>query len=150
MTSSKARVGKERRHHMGMDYWLIRPVSNLDNTTQEQPLSLAVTDERSNCRSTRTGASRKYCPPVRHSPPDLPLLRASRPSHVLPSTAGSSEEAQGYRWGNRRGEGGERRRLGLPLKTQAPQVNFNLCATNQIASTRRPQRSPPSSCNRTH
>ncbi|MQL86201.1 hypothetical protein Taro_018731 [Colocasia esculenta] len=29
-------------------------VSNPDNTTQEQPLSLAVTDERSNCRSTRT------------------------------------------------------------------------------------------------
>jgi len=52
-TSSKARVGKERRHHTGTDYWLIRPVSNPDNTTQEQPLSLAVTDERSNCRSTR-------------------------------------------------------------------------------------------------
>ncbi|MQL70855.1 hypothetical protein Taro_003181, partial [Colocasia esculenta] len=49
----KARVGKERRHHTGTDYWLIRPVSNPDNTTQEQPLSLAVTDERSNCRSTR-------------------------------------------------------------------------------------------------
>ncbi|MQM05785.1 hypothetical protein Taro_038601 [Colocasia esculenta] len=28
-------------------------VSNPDNTTQEQPLSLTVTDERSNCRSTR-------------------------------------------------------------------------------------------------
>ncbi|MQL95171.1 hypothetical protein Taro_027837 [Colocasia esculenta] len=52
-SSSKARVGKERRHHMGTDYWLIRPISNPDNTTQEQPLSLAVTDERSNCRSTR-------------------------------------------------------------------------------------------------
>ncbi|MQL73977.1 hypothetical protein Taro_006330 [Colocasia esculenta] len=37
-----------------MDYWLIRPVSNSDNTTQEQPLSLAVMDERSNRRSTRT------------------------------------------------------------------------------------------------
>ncbi|MQM05842.1 hypothetical protein Taro_038658 [Colocasia esculenta] len=54
MASGKARVGKERRHHTGMDYWLIRPVSNPDNTTQEQPLSLAVKDERSNCRSTRT------------------------------------------------------------------------------------------------
>ncbi|MQL89529.1 hypothetical protein Taro_022105 [Colocasia esculenta] len=53
-TSGKARVGKERRHHTGTDYWLIRPVSNPDNTTQEQPLSLAVTDERSNCRSMRT------------------------------------------------------------------------------------------------
>ncbi|MQL91870.1 hypothetical protein Taro_024479 [Colocasia esculenta] len=52
--SGKARVGKERRHHMGTNYWLIRPVSNPDNTTQEQPLSLAVTEERSNCRSTRT------------------------------------------------------------------------------------------------
>ncbi|MQM00154.1 hypothetical protein Taro_032884 [Colocasia esculenta] len=52
--SGKARVGKERRHHTGTDYWLIRPVSKPDNTTQEQPLSLAVTDERSNCRSTRT------------------------------------------------------------------------------------------------
>ncbi|MQL74993.1 hypothetical protein Taro_007363 [Colocasia esculenta] len=52
--SGKARVGKERRHHTGTDYWLIRPISNPDNTTQEQPLSLAVTDERSNCRSTRT------------------------------------------------------------------------------------------------
>ncbi|MQM22148.1 hypothetical protein Taro_055196 [Colocasia esculenta] len=28
-------------------------ISNPDNTTQEQPLSLTVTDERSNCRSTR-------------------------------------------------------------------------------------------------
>ncbi|MQM22839.1 hypothetical protein Taro_055897, partial [Colocasia esculenta] len=45
---------KERRHHTGTDYWLIRPISNPDNTTQEKPLSLAVTDERSNCRSTRT------------------------------------------------------------------------------------------------
>ncbi|MQL69422.1 hypothetical protein Taro_001664 [Colocasia esculenta] len=52
--SGKARVGKERCHHTGTDYWLIRPVSNPDNTTQEQPLNLAVTDERSNCRSTRT------------------------------------------------------------------------------------------------
>ncbi|MQM12940.1 hypothetical protein Taro_045860 [Colocasia esculenta] len=52
--SGKARVGKERRHHMGMDYWLIRPICNPDNTTQEQPLSLAVTDKRSNCRSMRT------------------------------------------------------------------------------------------------
>ncbi|MQL84130.1 hypothetical protein Taro_016633 [Colocasia esculenta] len=52
-TSSKARVGRERRHHTGTDYWLIRPISNPDNTTQEQPLSLAVTNERSNCRSTR-------------------------------------------------------------------------------------------------
>ncbi|MQL89216.1 hypothetical protein Taro_021787, partial [Colocasia esculenta] len=45
---------RKRRHHTGTDYWLIRPVSNPDNRTQEQPLSLAVTDERSNCRSTRT------------------------------------------------------------------------------------------------
>ncbi|MQL69923.1 hypothetical protein Taro_002219 [Colocasia esculenta] len=44
---------KEQRHHTGTDYWLIRPISNPDNTTQELPLSLAVTDERSNCRSTR-------------------------------------------------------------------------------------------------
>ncbi|MQL69409.1 hypothetical protein Taro_001701 [Colocasia esculenta] len=51
--TGKARVGRERRHHTGMDYWLIRPISNPDNATQEQPLSLAVTDERSNCRSTR-------------------------------------------------------------------------------------------------
>ena len=53
MTSSKARVGRERRHHTGTVYWLIKPVSNPDKTTQEQPLSLAVTDERSNCRSIR-------------------------------------------------------------------------------------------------
>ncbi|MQL76154.1 hypothetical protein Taro_008529 [Colocasia esculenta] len=52
-TSSKARVGRERRHHTGTDYWLIRPVSIPDNTTQELLLSLAVRDERSNCRSTR-------------------------------------------------------------------------------------------------
>ncbi|MQM02598.1 hypothetical protein Taro_035356, partial [Colocasia esculenta] len=52
--SGKARVGKERRHHTGTDYWLIRPVSNPDSTTQEQPLNLTVTDERSNRRSTRT------------------------------------------------------------------------------------------------
>ncbi|MQL82805.1 hypothetical protein Taro_015289 [Colocasia esculenta] len=31
-----------------------KSLSNPDNTTQEQPLSLAVTDERSNCRSMRT------------------------------------------------------------------------------------------------
>ncbi|MQL74016.1 hypothetical protein Taro_006375 [Colocasia esculenta] len=30
------------------------PISNPDNTTQELPLSLAVTDERSNCRSITT------------------------------------------------------------------------------------------------
>ncbi|MQM16326.1 hypothetical protein Taro_049281 [Colocasia esculenta] len=30
------------------------PVSKPDNTTQEPPLSFAVTDERSNCRSTST------------------------------------------------------------------------------------------------
>ncbi|MQM13902.1 hypothetical protein Taro_046829 [Colocasia esculenta] len=52
--SGKALVRKERRHHTGTNYWLIRSVSNPNNTTQEQPLSLAVTDERSNCRSTRT------------------------------------------------------------------------------------------------
>ncbi|MQM16542.1 hypothetical protein Taro_049500, partial [Colocasia esculenta] len=45
---------KERRHHTGTNYWLIRPVFNPDNTTQEQPLSLVVTDEWSNGRSTRT------------------------------------------------------------------------------------------------
>ncbi|MQL68069.1 hypothetical protein Taro_000372 [Colocasia esculenta] len=44
---------KERRHHTGTDYWLIKPISNPDNTTQELPLSFAVTDERSNCHSTR-------------------------------------------------------------------------------------------------
>ncbi|MQM07641.1 hypothetical protein Taro_040479 [Colocasia esculenta] len=44
----------ERRHHTGTYYWFMTPVSNPDNTTQELPLSLAVTDERSNCRSTRT------------------------------------------------------------------------------------------------
>ncbi|MQM11129.1 hypothetical protein Taro_044032 [Colocasia esculenta] len=37
-----------------MDYWFMTPVSNLDNTTQELPLNLAVKDERSNCRSTST------------------------------------------------------------------------------------------------
>ncbi|MQL90918.1 hypothetical protein Taro_023520 [Colocasia esculenta] len=42
---------KERHHHMGMDYWFMTPVSYPDNTTQELPLSLAVKDERSNCRS---------------------------------------------------------------------------------------------------
>ncbi|MQL98447.1 hypothetical protein Taro_031151 [Colocasia esculenta] len=31
-----------------------KPISNPNNTTQEQPLSHAVTDERSNYRSTRT------------------------------------------------------------------------------------------------
>ncbi|MQL96113.1 hypothetical protein Taro_028786 [Colocasia esculenta] len=36
----------------GTDYWFMTPVSNLDNTTQELPVSLAVTDVRSNCRST--------------------------------------------------------------------------------------------------
>ncbi|MQM10534.1 hypothetical protein Taro_043424 [Colocasia esculenta] len=35
------------------DYWFMTQVSNPDNTTQELPLSLAVTDVRSNCRSTR-------------------------------------------------------------------------------------------------
>ncbi|MQL83862.1 hypothetical protein Taro_016361, partial [Colocasia esculenta] len=45
---------RKRRHHTGTDYWFMTPVSNPDNTTQEVPLSLAVTDERSNCRSTRT------------------------------------------------------------------------------------------------
>ncbi|MQL82134.1 hypothetical protein Taro_014593 [Colocasia esculenta] len=59
MTSNKSRVGKERRHHTGTNYCLIRPVSNPDKTTQEQPLSLAVTDERSNCHSTRTRFWRK-------------------------------------------------------------------------------------------
>ncbi|MQM21278.1 hypothetical protein Taro_054315 [Colocasia esculenta] len=34
------------------DYWFMTPVSNSDNTTQEQPLSLAVTDVKSNCSST--------------------------------------------------------------------------------------------------
>ncbi|MQL78003.1 hypothetical protein Taro_010417, partial [Colocasia esculenta] len=45
---------KERRHHTGIDYWFMMPVSNPDNTTQELPLSLTVTDERSNCSSTTT------------------------------------------------------------------------------------------------
>ncbi|MQL86343.1 hypothetical protein Taro_018873 [Colocasia esculenta] len=53
-TTGKARVGKERRHHTGTDYWFMTPVSNPDNTTQELPLSLAIKDERSNCRSTST------------------------------------------------------------------------------------------------
>ncbi|MQM08837.1 hypothetical protein Taro_041699 [Colocasia esculenta] len=51
---AKSESAHERRYHTGTDYWLIRSVSNPDNTTKEQPLSLAVTDERSNCRSTRT------------------------------------------------------------------------------------------------
>ncbi|MQL99586.1 hypothetical protein Taro_032314 [Colocasia esculenta] len=39
-TSSKARVGRERRHHTGTDYWLIRPISNPDNKrTTSQPRS---------------------------------------------------------------------------------------------------------------
>ncbi|MQL79478.1 hypothetical protein Taro_011916 [Colocasia esculenta] len=42
------------------DYWFMTPVSNPDNTTQEQPLSLAVTDERSNCSST-TQVTPKNC-----------------------------------------------------------------------------------------
>ncbi|MQM12789.1 hypothetical protein Taro_045708 [Colocasia esculenta] len=45
---------KERCHHTGTDYWFMTPVSNPNNRTQELPLSLAVTDERSNCRSTST------------------------------------------------------------------------------------------------
>ncbi|MQL69942.1 hypothetical protein Taro_002234, partial [Colocasia esculenta] len=45
---------KERCHHTRTDYWFMTPVSNSDNTTQELPLSLTVTDERSNCRSTST------------------------------------------------------------------------------------------------
>ncbi|MQL96918.1 hypothetical protein Taro_029603, partial [Colocasia esculenta] len=101
--------------------------------------------DRTSIYTEPPGASREYRPPIRHSPLDLPLLRASRPSHVLPSTTEISEEAQGYRWGKRRGEGGERRRLGFPLKTQAPQFNVNLCAANQTAPTRRPLHSPPSS-----
>ncbi|MQL69203.1 hypothetical protein Taro_001478 [Colocasia esculenta] len=109
-----------------------------------------INPDRTSICTEPPGAALEYRPPIRHSPPDLPLLCASRPSHVLPSTSRSSEEAQGYRWGKRRDEGGERRRLGFPLKTQAPQVNVNLCAANQTAPTRRPQRSPPSSCNRTH
>ncbi|MQL74855.1 hypothetical protein Taro_007226 [Colocasia esculenta] len=36
----------------GTDYWFMTPVSNPDNTTQELPLSLPVTNVRSNCRST--------------------------------------------------------------------------------------------------
>ncbi|MQM10990.1 hypothetical protein Taro_043890, partial [Colocasia esculenta] len=53
-TIGKARVEKERRHHMGTDYWFMTPISNPDNTTQELPLSLTVKDERSNCRSIST------------------------------------------------------------------------------------------------
>ncbi|MQM16897.1 hypothetical protein Taro_049858 [Colocasia esculenta] len=111
---------------------------------------MQINSYRTSNRVETPGASLEYRPPVRHSPPDLPLLRASRPSHMLPSTAGSSEEAQGYRWGKRREENGEIRRLRLPLKTQVPQVNVNLCTVIQTAPTRHPQRSPPSSCNRTH
>ncbi|MQM14093.1 hypothetical protein Taro_047021 [Colocasia esculenta] len=44
----------ERRHHTGTYYWFMTPVSNPDNTTQGLPLSLALTDERSNFRSTST------------------------------------------------------------------------------------------------
>ncbi|MQM04000.1 hypothetical protein Taro_036774 [Colocasia esculenta] len=47
-------IGKERRHHTGTDYWLIRPISNPDNTTQEQPLSLIATDPQSNISSTNS------------------------------------------------------------------------------------------------
>ncbi|MQM02262.1 hypothetical protein Taro_035027 [Colocasia esculenta] len=44
----------------GADYWFMTPVSNLDNTTQELPLSLAVTDARSNYSST-TQIKSKNC-----------------------------------------------------------------------------------------
>ncbi|MQL80378.1 hypothetical protein Taro_012813 [Colocasia esculenta] len=44
----------------GTDYWFMTPVSNPDNTTQEQPLSLAVTDVRSNCRSTTQVKPKNY------------------------------------------------------------------------------------------
>ncbi|MQM00177.1 hypothetical protein Taro_032911 [Colocasia esculenta] len=44
----------------GTDYWFMTPVSNPDNTTQELPLSLAATDERSNCSST-TQVKPKNC-----------------------------------------------------------------------------------------
>ncbi|MQM10454.1 hypothetical protein Taro_043348 [Colocasia esculenta] len=49
---------KARHHHTGTDYWFMTPVSNPDNTTQELPLSLAVTDKMSNCRSTSTSQRR--------------------------------------------------------------------------------------------
>ncbi|MQM14042.1 hypothetical protein Taro_046971 [Colocasia esculenta] len=42
------------------DYWFMTPVSNLNNTTQELPLSLVVTDVRSNYRST-TQVKPKNC-----------------------------------------------------------------------------------------
>ncbi|MQL72441.1 hypothetical protein Taro_004746 [Colocasia esculenta] len=44
----------------GTDYWFMTPVSNPDNTAQEQPLSLAVTNVRSNCRSTTQVESKNY------------------------------------------------------------------------------------------
>ncbi|MQL69965.1 hypothetical protein Taro_002268 [Colocasia esculenta] len=53
-TNHKARVGKEWRHHTGMDYWLIRPVSNPDNATQELPLSLVATNPQSSYGSTNS------------------------------------------------------------------------------------------------
>ncbi|MQM15341.1 hypothetical protein Taro_048287 [Colocasia esculenta] len=52
----------------GTDYWFRTPVSNPDNTTQEPPLSLAVTDVRFNCHST-TQVKPKNCgdPPNHHN-----------------------------------------------------------------------------------
>ncbi|MQM19691.1 hypothetical protein Taro_052699 [Colocasia esculenta] len=47
-----------------MDYWFMTPVSNPDNKAQELPLSLAVTDERSNCCSTTT--SQEQWRPTNH------------------------------------------------------------------------------------
>ncbi|MQM15297.1 hypothetical protein Taro_048240 [Colocasia esculenta] len=44
----------------GTDYWFMTLVSNLDNTTQELPLSLVVTDVRSNCSSTTQVKPKNY------------------------------------------------------------------------------------------
>ncbi|MQM07924.1 hypothetical protein Taro_040767 [Colocasia esculenta] len=53
-TNDGAHHKPERRHHTGTNYWLIRSVSNPDNTTQELPLSLVATDPQSSYGSTNS------------------------------------------------------------------------------------------------
>ncbi|MQL84399.1 hypothetical protein Taro_016910, partial [Colocasia esculenta] len=60
----KHELVRRRRHQSRTDYWFMMPVSNPDNKAQELPLSLAVTDERSNCRSTTT--SQEQWRPTNH------------------------------------------------------------------------------------
>ncbi|MQM01569.1 hypothetical protein Taro_034329 [Colocasia esculenta] len=72
---------KARRHHTGIDYWFMTPVSNSDNTTQELPLSLAATNVRSNCSSTTTSKAKELWRPTK---PPQPI--GHTPCRPMPGT----------------------------------------------------------------